>query len=104
MVAHSLAAAKRLRKELQNLERSKDDDDICLFPDSDNILKWAALIRGPKDTPYEEGVFCLHILCGTDYPLAPPKMSFVTKVRKDILFTMLYSTWQRCWKVCYRRF
>jgi len=84
MVAHSLAAAKRLRKELQNLERSKDeDDDILLVPDSDNILKWAALIRGPKDTPYEGGVFQISIECGTDYPLAPPTMKFVTKVRKQ---------------------
>ena len=82
MVAHTLAAAKRLRKELQNLERNKDEeDDIWLFPDSDNILKWASLIRGPKDTPYEGGVFQLSILCGADYPLAPPKMSFMTKVR-----------------------
>ena len=82
MVAHSLAAAKRLRKELQNLERSKEeDDDICLVPDSENILKWAALIRGPKDTPYEGGVFQLKIVCGTDYPLAPPSVTFVTKVR-----------------------
>jgi ubiquitin-protein ligase len=81
MVAHSLAAAKRLRKELQNLQRHKDeDDDICLIPDSDNILKWAALIRGPKDTPYDSGVFHLSIVCGTDYPLAPPTMTFVTKV------------------------
>ena len=81
MVAHSLAAAKRLRKELQNLERHKDeDDDIFLIPDADNILNWAALIRGPKDTPYEGGVFQLKIVCGTDYPLAPPTMTFITKV------------------------
>ena len=80
MVAHSLAAAKRLRKELQNLERHKDeDDDIFLIPDADNILNWAALIRGPKDTPYEGGVFQLKIVCGTDYPLAPPTMTFITK-------------------------
>lgn len=91
MVAHSLAAAKRLRKELQNLERSKDDeDDICLMPDSDNILKWAALIRGPKDTPYESGVFQLKIVCGTDYPLAPPSMTFVTKVRRMQLVLKLW--------------
>ena len=95
MVVQGLAAAKRLRKELQNLQRHKDeDDDICLIPDSDNILKWAALIRGPKDTPYESGVFHLSIVCGTDYPLAPPTMTFVTKVCKPS--KMSFFT-EQCW-------
>ena len=47
----NLAAAKRLRKELQNLERAKEPDpDIYLIPDGDNILRWTALLRGPSDT------------------------------------------------------
>ena len=80
MVAHSLAASKRLRKELQVLRKSGEDSDIALHVHPDNLLKWKAWIKGPSDTPYEGGVFQLDIRCGVDYPLAPPSMKFVTKV------------------------
>lgn len=89
MATHNLAAAKRLRKELQNLTRnvhSKNDDnhyeDVYLRPTnpSESILLWTALLKGPPDTPYENGVFQLSIKCGTDYPLAPPSISFITKI------------------------
>lgn len=82
----SLAAAKRLRKELQNLERAKaqgdaDDSDVYLRPTSSaSILRWSALIRGPPDTAYEGGIFRVSIVCTPDYPLAPPSISFQTKI------------------------
>ena len=91
----NLGAAKRLRKELQNIERAAmsgnaDDKDVYLRPTSLNsLLHWTALIRGPEDTPFEGGVFQLTIRCGTDYPLAPPSITFVTKVRPTIHITMV---------------
>ena len=66
-----IAAAKRLRKELQNLERATakndpDDYDIYLRPTSPcSILKWTALLRGPPDTPYENGIFQVSIRCNS---------------------------------------
>jgi hypothetical protein len=92
MASHSLAAAKRLRKELQQLERSAPDEFVHLRPSSDtSILKWKALLLGPQDTPYEGGVFELKIDCGTEYPLAPPKIHFVTKVSCDNAFPIFDS-------------
>jgi peroxin-4 len=80
MVAQQLQAAKRLRKELQNLKQQTDvDDDICLSC-QDHLLRWKAWIRGPDDTPYATGVFELSILCSSEYPLAPPTIKFMTKV------------------------
>lgn len=77
----NLAAVKRLRKELQHLERSNEEDNVYLRPTHDtSILKWTALLLGPTETPYEGGVFQLRIDCGSDYPMAPPKVHFVTKV------------------------
>ena len=81
----SLAAVKRLRKELQHLERSnetdEDSDHVYLRPTNESsILNWTALILGPTETPYEGGVFHLKIECGSDYPMAPPKIHFLTKV------------------------
>jgi len=95
VVPHSLAATKRLRKELQVLTKQKqqrqqqhktsnddvdDDDYVRLQVREDNLLVWKAWVRGPPDTPYEGGVFELDIRCGSDYPLVPPAIKFVTKV------------------------
>jgi ubiquitin-protein ligase len=97
-MAHNLAAVKRLRKELQHLERSNDtaagqagddDDNVYLRPTSDSsILLWTALLLGPTETPYEGGVFQLKIECGSDYPMAPPKVHFVTKVSERIMSSL----------------
>mmetsp|Transcript_11360 Transcript_11360/g.22495 ORF Transcript_11360/g.22495 Transcript_11360/m.22495 type:complete len:179 (-) Transcript_11360:176-712(-) len=80
----NLGAAKRLRRELLNLERSSvsndEEDEFIphLRPSSDasSILRWTAHIRGPPDTPYRQGVYALSIVCGTDYPLSPPTIKF----------------------------
>lgn len=98
MVSPSLAAAKRLRKELQVLLKSPDDADILLEHNPDNLLQWKAWIRGPVDTPYEGGVFELDIRCGTDYPLAPPSIKFITKV--SLLFFPMRTTLFSCYRTC----
>ena len=94
MASQTLAASKRLRKELQVLRKSQNekDDDIFLQNNPDNLLVWKAWIRGPCDTPYEGGVFQLDIRCGMDYPLSPPTIKFVTKVRigwMDVMATIM---------------
>ncbi|GAB4818055.1 hypothetical protein N2152v2_005101 [Parachlorella kessleri] len=35
---------------------------------------------GPKDTPYEGGIFYIDIVLEDMYPFVPPKMRFITKV------------------------
>ena len=110
MIRNNLGAAKRLRKELQSLEkasRSGDSDtDIYLRPTStSSLLHWTALIKGPIDTPYEGGVFKLSIRCGTDYPLAPPTIVFETKVfhpnvhfgKGDVCLDILKKEWSPAW-------
>lgn len=52
MMRNNLGAAKRLRKELQHLEKADrngdTDSDIYLRPtSSSSLLHWTALIRGP---------------------------------------------------------
>jgi peroxin-4 len=107
MASHSLAASKRIRKELQVLRKSPDDSDIVLEVDPDNLLKWKGWIKGPVDTPYERGVFELDIRCGIDYPLAPPTIKFVTKVfhpnvhfrSGDICLDILKKEWSPAWGI-----
>lgn len=105
MVSHSLAAVKRLRKELQVLHKSGIDTDIILEVENDNLLKWKAYIKGPIETPYEGGVFELDIKCTNDYPLIPPNIKFITKIfhpnvhfrSGDICLDILKKEWSPAW-------
>ena len=107
---NNLGAAKRLRKELQSLEKAaknKDSDtDIFLRPtSSSSLLQWTALIKGPIDTPYEGGIFKLSIRCDSDYPLSPPTITFDTKVfhpnvhfsKGDVCLDILKKEWSPAW-------
>ena len=61
-------AAKRLRKEIKEIRKeslqAKGDPDIVLHPDEDNIHKWTAYIRGPRDTPFENGTHPIVLFLG----------------------------------------
>lgn len=88
-----LTCTKRLRKELNNIEKNKDDqielyviDEVfspSLFPLLDyiqnNIRQWGAVIHGPPDTPYHGYKFELRIDVGDEYPMAPPVIRYITK-------------------------
>ncbi|EDV29346.1 uncharacterized protein TRIADDRAFT_20134 [Trichoplax adhaerens] len=46
----------------------------------DDIFKWAVMIIGPPDTPFEGGFFKAHLDFPRDYPQRPPVMQFQTKI------------------------
>ena len=39
-----------------------------------------AELDGPQGTPYENGLFRIRLTLGADYPTAPPKGHFTTKI------------------------
>jgi len=41
---------------------------------------WNAVIMGPADTPFEDGVFKLVLTFDEDYPTHPPRVLFVSKM------------------------
>jgi ubiquitin-protein ligase len=43
-------------------------------------LNWDGWIRGPRGTPYEDGIFKLHLRFTSDYPFEVPRVRFVTKI------------------------
>lgn len=41
---------------------------------------WKVLLYGPKQTPYEGGLFLLYIKFPNDYPFRAPEMRFITPI------------------------
>ncbi|CAG8449063.1 7276_t:CDS:2 [Diversispora eburnea] len=69
----------RMKRELEILERDIPPGIVC-YPIDDSFMRFCAQIKGPKDTPYEEGTFKVDVQIPARYPLEPPKMQFITPI------------------------
>ena len=49
-------------------------------PKGDSILRWIAVLHGPRGTPYEGGTFFVDLEFAQTYPFTPPKVKFLTRV------------------------
>ncbi|KAJ7296961.1 hypothetical protein O6H91_Y087800 [Diphasiastrum complanatum] len=101
-----MASRARLFKEYKEVQRDKSgDSDIQLHCDDTNIYRWTAHIKGPIDTPYQEGIFQLAINVPKQYPLVPPQVRFVTKIfhpnvhfkTGEICLDILKTAWSPAW-------
>eukprot|EP00698_Gefionella_okellyi_P003150 TRINITY_DN12946_c0_g1_i1.p1 TRINITY_DN12946_c0_g1~~TRINITY_DN12946_c0_g1_i1.p1 ORF type:complete len:207 (+),score=11.69 TRINITY_DN12946_c0_g1_i1:1-621(+) len=66
-------------KELRELIE-KPMDDIKVLPVGDDVTEVLAVISGPTGTPFSGGEFRVRLQLGPDYPSAPPKGWFMTKI------------------------
>ncbi|KAI1102532.1 hypothetical protein F4804DRAFT_263076 [Jackrogersella minutella] len=68
---------KRLITEISTLKASLPEG-IFIYHGSSRLDIMKVLIIGPKNTPYEHGIFEFDLMCRLDYPNSPPVMKFRT--------------------------
>jgi ubiquitin-conjugating enzyme E2 D/E len=73
-------SAKRITREMQDMQNSPMDNCTAGPINSQDIYEWHGTIIGPEKSPYEGGLFQLHIKFPLDYPFKPPTVTFLTKV------------------------
>lgn len=72
-------AIKRMAKERQDLEKASNQDkdqDYFVFFQDDNLLQFDAYVIAP-DTIYRYRLLKLHFDIPAEYPLKPPKVTFI---------------------------
>lgn len=74
-----MSAENRLKIELTNIMRDPIEG-FSAVPIGDDIFMWQATIIGPKESPYEDGIFKLLIEAPDEYPFKPLKIGFITKI------------------------
>lgn len=72
------SVARKLLAQIKQLHEHPLEDIAILG--SDDPYEVNALLFGPAGTPYVDGVFRLKLIYGSDYPAAPPKGYFSTKI------------------------
>merc|ERR1711907_337798 len=78
-VTRMSALPRRIIKETQRLG-SEPAPGISATPHESNLRYFDVIIAGPSSSPYEGGVFKLELFLSEDYPMAPPKVRFLTKI------------------------
>lgn len=80
-MADSLAprVIKRINKEFNAL-RTHPPEGMRVIVNEDDITDVKAWIKGPAETPYAGGYFKIAFSFGPEYPAAPPRCTFSTKI------------------------
>ncbi|XP_067834827.1 ubiquitin-conjugating enzyme E2 S [Heptranchias perlo] len=70
---------RQVWKEVSTLAM-EPPEGIKIFTNEEDITDLQATIEGPDGTPYAGGVFKMKLVLGKDFPAAPPKAYFITKI------------------------
>jgi len=75
----STSLPKRIIKETERLNKDAPEG-ISAEPHEDNLRYFDVTIKGPDGSPFQGGQFKLELFLPEDYPMAPPKVRFLTKI------------------------
>ncbi|WFD39071.1 E2 ubiquitin-conjugating enzyme [Malassezia japonica] len=74
-----MSLPKRIIKETERLV-ADPAPGIQATPHEDNLRYFDVVISGPSQSPFDGGSFKLELFLPEDYPMAPPKVRFLTKI------------------------
>ncbi|CAF1152029.1 unnamed protein product, partial [Adineta ricciae] len=98
-MAVTSTSQRRLFKDLQKI-RSEELPGINAIPIDEDMRVWNALIDGPVDTCYEDGLFTLRMEFADTYPLTPPMVRFTFYADGSICLDILQRNWSPTYDVC----
>jgi ubiquitin-protein ligase len=77
----SSSAIKRvLKKDMKSIKtHNLEDMGIFIEFNEENILEAKAMIIGPKDSVYENGILFFTIIFPHNYPYSPPHISYISR-------------------------
>jgi ubiquitin-conjugating enzyme E2 H len=70
---------KNTRKERDVMKLLMSNYEVTL-PDENNHNEFYVLFDGPKDSPYEGGIWKVHVQLPDNYPYKSPSIGFVNKI------------------------
>jgi ubiquitin-conjugating enzyme E2 R len=74
------AAVVALQKAFRLMKEDPVEGIAVDLPDESNLFEWDCYIEGPKDTPYEGGIFKARMKFPEDYPMSPPELYFISEM------------------------
>jgi ubiquitin-conjugating enzyme E2 D/E len=95
-----MTTIKRINADLNEMIQNPPANCSAGPLDDNNLYEWQATIMGPRDSPYQDGVFYLSITLPEEYPFKPPIIKFTTKIyhcninsRGSICLDILKNEW-----------
>jgi ubiquitin-conjugating enzyme E2 D/E len=73
-------AIRRIQREIIEVIMNPVSDCTFSLLEEHDLLHWQATLAGPRNSPYEGGLFKIEIVFPADYPWRPPKCRFLTKI------------------------
>lgn len=79
------AIQRILNKDMKEIQKTNlSEMGIYIHFDEENILKAKAMIIGPEDTPYENGILFFEIYFPYNYPYSPPSIKYYSRSKYRI--------------------
>ena len=74
----SALTTRRIMSEYRKLKENPEPDFVAAPLDDNNLFNWHFIIKGPKGSPFEGGLYHGELLLPSTYPAKPPDIIFRT--------------------------